>query len=73
MSSFDDVENNSVYNLWVEAKALLESAEVDLVKGCKGNVTAATRARKAFRTVREKLADANRTSLVQEKARKLSK
>lgn len=72
MSSFE-VTDNEVYKLWSDAKELLSSTELDLVKGCNGNAAASTRARKAFRLVKRTLSAASKLSLEQDKERKLTK
>jgi len=72
MSSFE-VTDSEVFKLWSDAKALLESAELDVVKGWKGNAAASTRARKAFRLVKKQLSAASKVSLAQDKERKASK
>ena len=71
--SLSEVTDNEVYKLWSEAKELLSSTELDLVKGCNGNAAASTRARKAFRLVKSVLSAASKLSLAQDKEKKSTK
>jgi len=66
-------ESNSVIlENWTELKALVEAAEVDVLKNAKGNSAAGVRARRALRLLKGRSADLVKLTISEEKARKSS-
>ena len=66
-------ESNSVIlENWTELKALVEAAEVDVLKNAKGNSAAGVRARRALRLLKGRSADLVKLTISEEKARKTS-
>ena len=62
--------NNSILEAWSEVKALVECAEVDVVKNAGGNSAAGVRARRALRLLKNRSADLVKLTISEEKGRK---
>ncbi len=60
----------SVGDLWHEVKALVEAADVDVLKNVKGNASAGVRARKALRLLKKKVGDLVKATVEADKAAK---
>ena len=65
--------NNTILEAWSEVKALITTAEVDVVKNAKGNAAAGVRARRALRLLKNRSADLVKLTIAEEKARKDSR
>ena len=68
MSESDSV----ILENWTELKALVEAAEVDVLKNANGNSAAGVRARRALRLLKGRSADLVKLTISEEKARKSS-
>jgi len=64
------VTANSIVDAWSEVKALVEAAEVDVVKNANGNSAAGVRARRALRLLKGKAGDLVKLTISEEKGRK---
>ena len=64
--------NSTILENWTELKALVEAAEVDVLKNAKGNSAAGVRARRALRLLKGRSADLVKLTISEEKARKTS-
>ena len=64
--------NSTILENWTELKALVEAAEVDVLKNAKGNSAAGVRARRALRLLKGRSADLVKLTISEEKARKSS-
>ena len=62
--------SNSILEAWSEVKALIEAAEVDVVKNANGNSAAGVRARRALRLLKGKSAGLVKLTISEEKSRK---
>ena len=62
--------NSTILENWTELKALVEAAEVDVLKNAKGNSAAGVRARRALRLLKGRSADLVKLTISEEKARK---
>jgi len=62
--------SNSIVTAWSEVKALVEAAEVDVVKNASGNSAAGVRARRALRLLKGKTSDLVKLTISEEKTRK---
>ncbi len=62
--------SNSILEAWSEVKALVEAAEVDVVKNANGNSAAGVRARRALRILKGRSADLVKLTISEEKSRK---
>lgn len=65
------VTSNSIVDAWSEVKALIEAAEVDVVKNANGNSAAGVRARRALRLLKGKAGDLVKLTISEEKTRKI--
>ena len=63
-------ESSNILEAWSEVKALVEAAEVDVVKNATGNSAAGVRARRALRLLKNKSADLVKLTISEEKSRK---
>jgi|1_EtaG_2_1085319.scaffolds.fasta_scaffold221725_2 hypothetical protein len=64
-------ESNSVIvENWAELKALVDAAEVDVLKNANGNSAAGVRARRALRLLKGRSADLVKLTISEEKSRK---
>lgn len=63
-------ESSNILEAWSEVKALVEAAEVDVVKNASGNSAAGVRARRALRLLKNKSADLVKLTISEEKSRK---
>lgn len=59
----DKQTNEQLLSMWTEFKTMVETLEQDVVKNANGTAAAGVRARKGFRLLRKKLADATKCSL----------
>lgn len=57
---------------WEAIQLLIEEADLDVRKNANGNSSAGLRARKAFRTLRTRLAELTRVTIAADKERKNS-
>jgi len=64
------VVSNSIVEAWSEVKALVEAAEVDVVKNANGNSAAGVRARRALRLLKGKTTNLVKLTISEEKSRK---
>ena len=64
--------DNTILEAWSEVKALITTAEVDVVKNAKGNAAAGVRARRALRLLKNRSADLVKLTISEEKSRKTS-
>ena len=64
--------NNTILEAWSEVRALIDAAEVDVVKNASGNSAAGVRARRALRLLKNRSADLVKLTIAQEKCRKES-
>tara|TARA_R110000851_G_scaffold138407_1_gene275022 strand:+ start:239 stop:451 length:213 start_codon:yes stop_codon:yes gene_type:complete len=64
--------DNTILEAWSEVKALITTAEVDVVKNAKGNAAAGVRARRALRLLKNRSADLVKLTISEEKTRKTS-
>jgi len=64
------VVSNSIVEAWSEVKALVEAAEVDVVKNANGNSAAGVRARRALRLLKGKTTNLVKFTISEEKSRK---
>lgn len=64
--------NSTILENWTELKALVEAAEVDVLKNAKGNSAAGVRARRALRLLKGRSADLVKLTISEEKSRKTS-
>ena len=62
--------NSAILENWTELKALVEAAEVDVLKNASGNSAAGVRARRALRLLKGRSADLVKLTISEEKARK---
>ena len=62
--------SNLIVEAWGEIKALVEAAEVDVVKNANGNSAAGVRARRALRLLKGKSADLVKLTISEGKTRK---
>ena len=62
--------NNTILEAWSEVRALIDAAEVDVVKNASGNSAAGVRARRALRLLKNRSADLVKLTIAQEKCRK---
>ena len=62
--------NSAILENWTELKALVEAAEVDVLKNANGNSAAGVRARRALRLLKGRSADLVKLTISEEKARK---
>jgi len=61
---------NNILDSWNEVKALVEQAEVDVLKNANGNSAAGVRARRALRLLRGKTSELVKLTIAEEKSRK---
>jgi len=66
-----DSNDNTILEAWSEVKALITTAEVDVVKNAKGNAAAGVRARRALRLLKNRSSDLVKLTISEEKSRKL--
>lgn len=64
--------DSTILENWTELKALVEAAEVDVLKNAKGNSAAGVRARRALRLLKGRSADLVKLTISEEKSRKTS-
>jgi hypothetical protein len=62
--------SNSILEAWGEMKALVDEAEVDVLKNAKGNNAAGVRARRALRLLKGRTANLVKLTISEEKGRK---
>ncbi len=62
--------SSNILEAWSEVKALVEAAEIDVVKNAGGNSAAGVRARRALRILKNKSADLVKLTISEEKSRK---
>jgi hypothetical protein len=62
--------SNSILEAWSEVKALIEAAEVDVVKNANGNSAAGVRARRALRLLKGKSTSLVKLTIAEEKSRR---
>ncbi len=62
--------NSAILENWTELKALVEAAEVDVLKNANGNSAAGVRDRRALRLLKGRSADLVKLTISEEKARK---
>ena len=62
--------SSNILEGWSEVKALVEAAEIDVVKNAGGNSAAGVRARRALRLLKNKSADLVKLTISEEKSRK---
>jgi len=62
--------NNTILEAWSEVRALVDAAEVDVVKNAGGNSAAGVRARRALRLLKNRSADLVKLTITQEKCKK---
>ena len=62
--------SNSIMEAWGDVKALMDEAEVDVVKNARGNNAAGVRARRALRLLKGRAANLVKLTISEEKARK---
>jgi|TARA_R110000824_G_scaffold60050_6_gene160880 hypothetical protein len=62
--------NSIILENWAELKALIDAAEVDVLKNANGNSAAGVRARRALRLLKGRSADLVKLTISEEKSRK---
>jgi len=62
--------SNSIMEAWGDVKALVDEAEVDVVKNARGNSAAGVRARRALRLLKGRASSLVKLTISEEKSRK---
>jgi len=64
------MSTNNILDSWNEVKALIDQAEVDVLKNANGNSAAGVRARRALRLLKGKTSALVKLTIAEEKSRK---
>jgi hypothetical protein len=62
---------SQILNKWNEIKVLVDSIDLDVLKNANGNASAGVRARKGLRTLKNAASELVKTTITEEKTRKV--